>query len=134
MQNTWMNFVVYWCIFLHIIMLLVAISWFAMINEDFSLIPLIFITRQNMETLFCVFLRFRNLPKLKLIWDFLGVNILSWEPSEAQEVNEGGHGGQTRLGGTSPWPGRAPNLVWASSRRYHPSSSPNAQPDLKTPI
>jgi hypothetical protein len=37
-----------------------------------------------------------------LTWDFLGVNILSWEPSRAQKVNEGGHGGQTRPGGAGP--------------------------------
>jgi hypothetical protein len=29
------------------------------------------------ENLFCVFLGFRNLPELKLTWDFSGVNILS---------------------------------------------------------
>jgi hypothetical protein len=29
-----------------------------------------------------------------LIWDFLGVNILSWETFGAQGVNEGGHEAQ----------------------------------------
>jgi hypothetical protein len=44
----------------------------------FSIDPLsLVITLQNMKTLFCVFLHFRNLPELKLTWDFLGVNILS---------------------------------------------------------
>jgi hypothetical protein len=64
----------------------------------FSIDPLILvITLQNRKTLFCVFLRFRNLPELKLAWDFLGINILSWEPSGAQEVNEGGDTSQTYL-------------------------------------
>jgi hypothetical protein len=43
MQNTCMNFVVYWCIFLHIIMLLVVIT---MIRNDFwgfSIDPLILV-------------------------------------------------------------------------------------------
>jgi hypothetical protein len=40
-----------------------------------------------------------NLPELKLTWDFSGVNILSPESSGAQEVNEGGHEGQTSTGG-----------------------------------
>jgi hypothetical protein len=56
------------------------------------------------KTLVCVFLRFKNLPEHKLTSDFLGVNILSREPSRAQEVNEGGHEGQTRPGGAGPWP------------------------------
>jgi hypothetical protein len=60
-----------------------------------------------MKTLFCVFLRFRNLPKLKLTWDFLGINILSREPSGEEEVNEMGPRGQTRTGVAGPWPGRA---------------------------
>jgi hypothetical protein len=74
----------------------------------FSIDPRIFgITLQNRKTMFCVFLRFRNLPKLKLIWDFLCVNILSREPSRAQEVNEGGHEAQKSTGGVAPSPGRA---------------------------
>jgi hypothetical protein len=55
--------------------------------------------------MFCVFLRFRNLPELKLTWNFSGINILSREPSRAQEVNEGGHEGQTSTGGVGPRPG-----------------------------
>jgi hypothetical protein len=55
-----------------------------MIYGDFPLIPLILVlTLQNNKTPFCVFLRFRSLPELKLTWDFLGVNILSQEPSRA---------------------------------------------------
>jgi hypothetical protein len=51
------------------------------------------------ENLFCVFLYFRNLPELKVTWNFLGINILSQEPSGAQEVNKVGQEGQTRPGG-----------------------------------
>jgi hypothetical protein len=79
-----------------------------MIYGDFLSIPLILvITLQNRKTLFYVFLRFRNLPELKLTWDFLGVNILSQEPYGAQELNEGGLGGQTRPGGAGQGPGHA---------------------------
>jgi hypothetical protein len=79
-----------------------------MIYVGFHQPPLILvITLQNRKTLFCVFWHFRNLLELKLTWDFLGINILSREPSRAQEVNEVGHEGQTRLGGMGPRPGRA---------------------------
>jgi hypothetical protein len=40
------------------------------------------------KTLFCVFLSFRNLPKLKLTSDFWSVNILSREAPEGEEVHE----------------------------------------------
>jgi hypothetical protein len=42
-----------------------------------------------METLFCVFLRFRDLSGLELTWDFLDINILPREAPGAQEVNKG---------------------------------------------
>jgi hypothetical protein len=62
-----------------------------MIYGDFPSIPLILvITLQNRITLFCVFLYFRNIPKIKLTWDFSGVNILSREPSGEEEFNEMG--------------------------------------------
>jgi hypothetical protein len=74
-----------------------------MIYGDLPSIPLILVTTlQNRKTLFCVFLHFRNLPGLKLTWDFLGVNILSREAPGTQEVNEGGHEGQMSTGGTGP--------------------------------
>jgi hypothetical protein len=74
-----------------------------MIYGYFQSIPLILvITQQNRKTLFCVFLRFRNLPKLKLTWDFSGVNILSREPSGAREVYEGGNEAQTGTSGMGP--------------------------------
>jgi hypothetical protein len=77
-----------------------------MIYGDFLSIPLILvITLQNRKDLFFVFLRFRNLPELKLIWDFLDVNILPREAPGAEEVNKMGPNGQTRHGGTGPWPG-----------------------------
>jgi hypothetical protein len=79
-----------------------------MIYGDFLLIPLILvITLHNRKTLFCVFLHFRNLPKLKLTWDFLGVNILPREAHRAQEVEEGGHEAHLSIGATGPSPGRA---------------------------
>jgi hypothetical protein len=105
MQNTCMNFIVYWYIFLHIIMLLVVIIMFYNDIWGFSINPLILvITLHNMKTLFCVLLHFTNLPELKLTWDFSCVNR---ESPGAQEVNEMGHDGQTRLGGMGSWPGRA---------------------------
>jgi hypothetical protein len=52
------------------------------------------------ENLFCVFLRFRNLSKLKL----------TWEPSRVQEVNEGGHNGQTSTCGAGPGQATPPML------------------------
>jgi hypothetical protein len=80
MENTCMIFVVYWCIFLHITMLLVVIITF---YGDFPLNPLIsVITLHDRKAVFCVFLSFKNLPKLKLTWDFWSINILSWEAPE----------------------------------------------------
>jgi hypothetical protein len=38
---------------------------------------------------------------------FLGINILSREASEDQEVNEEGHGAHLSTGGTGTWPGHA---------------------------
>jgi hypothetical protein len=74
----------------------------------FSIDPLILvITLQNRKTLFCVFLRFRNLLGLKLTWNFLGVNILPREAPGGEEVNEMSPRGQTSTGGTSLWLGRA---------------------------
>jgi hypothetical protein len=108
MQNLCMNFVVYWCIFQHIKMLLVVIIMFFIDLWGFSLIPFILvITLYDRKTLFCVFWHFRNLPELNLTWDLSGINILSREPSRAQEVNEGGHEDQTSIGSAGPSPDRA---------------------------
>jgi hypothetical protein len=63
------------------------------------------------ENLFCVFLSFRNLPKLKLTWDFWSVNISSRETPGDQEVNETRPRGQTRLGGMGPGLAMPPRLV-----------------------
>jgi hypothetical protein len=52
-------------------------------------------------------LAFRNLPELNFTWYFLGINILSWEPSGAQEVNEGGHEAQKSTCGMGPRLGHA---------------------------
>jgi hypothetical protein len=49
----------------------------------------------------------RDLSELKLTRDFLGVNILSREAAMDQEINERGHGAQTRLGGAGPRPSHA---------------------------
>jgi hypothetical protein len=77
-----------------------------MIYGDFPSNPLILvITLQNRKTMFCIFLRFRNLPKLKLTWDFSGINILSREPSWAQEFNEVGPEAQKSTGAATK-PGR----------------------------
>jgi hypothetical protein len=79
-----------------------------MFYRDFPSTPLILvITLQDRKTLFCVFLRFRDLPGLKLTWDCLGVNILPWEEPGAQEVNEGGHEAHLSTGGAGSQPGHA---------------------------
>jgi hypothetical protein len=60
-----------------------------MFYGDFPSIPLILVTTvQTRKTLFCIFLSFRNLPELKLTWDFWSVNILSREAPREEEVNE----------------------------------------------
>jgi hypothetical protein len=105
MQNSCMNFEVYWWILQHIKMLLEVIIIFCIYLWGFSTDPPYF--GYNFAGLFCVFWHFRNLPKLKLTWDSSGVNVLSREESRAQEVNEGGHEAQTILGGTGPWRSRA---------------------------
>jgi hypothetical protein len=108
MQNTCMHFVVYWCIFQYIKMLLVVIIMFCNDLWGFSINPPYFgYNSVEQENMFCVFWRFRNLPKFKLTWDFLGVNILSREPSGAQGVNKVGHEDQTSTGGVGPRPGCA---------------------------
>jgi hypothetical protein len=57
-----------------------------MFYGDFPSIPLILvITRQ---TLFCVFLSFKNLPELKLTHDFWSINILPREASGDQEAHK----------------------------------------------
>jgi hypothetical protein len=79
-----------------------------LIYGDFPSITLILvITQQNRKTLFSVFWRFRNLHELKLTWDVSGVNIVSWEPFGAKEVNEVGYEAQTSIGGAAPRLGRA---------------------------
>jgi hypothetical protein len=89
-----------------------------MIYGDFPSTPLILvITLQNRKTLFCVFLHFRNLPELKLTWNFSGVNILSREPSGEEELNDMGPRGQRSKGGIGP--GQA---VMVHSR--HPVGNP----------
>jgi hypothetical protein len=77
------------------------------VYRDFPSIPLILvITLQDMKTLFCVFLSFRNLPELKLTQDFSSINILPREPARDQELNERRPRGQTRPGGMGLLPGR----------------------------
>jgi hypothetical protein len=56
---------------------------------------------------FAYFFCFRDLPRLKLTWDFSGVNILPREEPGGEEVNETRPRGQTSIGGMGPWPGRA---------------------------
>jgi hypothetical protein len=87
-----------------------------MFYGDFPLIPLILIiTLQNRKTLFCEFLSFRNLPELKLTWDFWNVNILSREAPEEEEVNEMRPRGQMSLGGMGPCQAMPPMAFQASS-------------------
>jgi hypothetical protein len=106
-----------------------------MIYGDFPSIPLILvITLQNRKPQFYVFLRFKNLPELKLTWDFSGVNILSREPSRRQEVNNVGHNGKRAQVARAPGQAVPPIPVWATRLRCCPSLSPNTQLNLKTPI
>jgi hypothetical protein len=59
-------------------MLLVFIIIFYNVLWGFSIDPPYFgYNSVGQKTLFCVFLSFRDLPGLKLTWDFLSVNILS---------------------------------------------------------
>jgi hypothetical protein len=51
-----------------------------------------------------------------------------------EEVNEMRPNGQTRQVAWVPGQAVPPYLVWASSLRCRPSSSLDAQPDLKMPI
>jgi hypothetical protein len=74
-----------------------------MIYGDFPSIPLILvITLQNRKTLFFYIFMFQEPPRTQIDLGFLGVNILSREPSGAQGVNERGHNGQTSTGSASP--------------------------------
>jgi hypothetical protein len=94
--------------------------------------PLILIiTLQDRKTLFCIFLSLRDLPGLKLTWDFWSINILSRETPDEEEVNKTRRRGRMSTGGAGPLAGRATHARWGLE---HPSSSPDAQLDLKTPI
>jgi hypothetical protein len=97
-------------------MLLVVIIMFYNVLQGFSIDPpyfgynsavILVITLQNRKTLFCVFLCFRDLPVLKLTWDFSGVNILPREATRGEEINKTRPRGQTSIGGMGPWPGCA---------------------------
>jgi hypothetical protein len=77
-----------------------------MIYGDFPSFPLILvITLQNKKTMFCIFFSFRDLPGLKLTWDFLDVNILPREAPGGDELTETRPRGQTSIGGMGPWLG-----------------------------
>jgi hypothetical protein len=90
MQNSCINFVVYWCIFQYIKMLLDVIIMFCIDYRDFlSILLILVITRQDRKNPILRIWRFRDLSELKLTWDFSDVNILSREASRDQEVNEG---------------------------------------------
>jgi hypothetical protein len=116
-------------------MLLVVIIMICNDLWGFSIDPLILvITLQNRKTLFCVFLCFRNFPKLKLTWDFSGVNILSPEPPREEEVSEMGPRGQTSTGGMGPWLGRATHTRLGLGAPITSILSPDAQLDLKKAI
>jgi hypothetical protein len=90
-------------------MLLVVIIMFYNVLWGFSIDPPYFgyysIEQENpvLRIFFC----FRDLPRLKLTWDFSGVNILPREAPRGEEVNEARPRGQTSIGGAGPWPGRA---------------------------
>jgi hypothetical protein len=91
-------------------MLLVVIIMF---YGDFPSITLILvITLQDRKTLFSVFFSFRDLPGLKLTWDFWSVNILSRETPEEEEVNKMRPRGQTSIGGVGPLPGSTTLARW----------------------
>jgi hypothetical protein len=109
--------------------------------EDFPSIPLILvITLQDRKTLFCIFLSFGDYFRLKLIWDFWSVNILSEEEEEEEEeekeeqVNKMRPKAERVQVARAPCHAAPPMIVGASSLRCHPSSSPDAQLDLKSPI
>jgi hypothetical protein len=72
--------------------------------------------------------------ELKLIWDFLGINILPREEPGEEEVNEMGPRGQTKHGGAALGQAAPPMPVWALNLRFRPSLFPDAQLDLKMPI
>jgi hypothetical protein len=50
---------------------------------------------------------FQEPSRTQIDLGFFGINILSCEPSGAQEVNEGGHEAHLSMGGMGPRPGRA---------------------------
>jgi hypothetical protein len=116
-------------------MLLVVIIMFYNVLWGFSIDPpYLVMTLQDKKTLFCIFLSFRDLPRLKLTQDFWRVNILSREAPRGEEVNEARPRGQTSTGGAAPSQAAPPIPVWASSLQHRQSSSPDAQLDLITSI
>jgi hypothetical protein len=89
---------------------------------------------QTRKTLFCIFLSFRNLPELKLTWDFWSINILSREAPREEELNELRSRGQMSTGGAGPCQAVPPSVVRASSLQHRQSLSLDAELDLTMPI
>jgi hypothetical protein len=82
-----------------------------MFYEDFPSIPLILdITLQDNKTLFCVLLSFRNLPELKLTWDFWSINIYHERHLEIKKSMKRGPGAKRY------------QLAWALAWLCHPRS------------
>jgi hypothetical protein len=106
-QNSCMNFLVYWYIFQYIYMLWDVIIMFFIDLWRFSINPLILvITLQNRKYLFCVFWWFRDFPKPKLSENFYGVNIFTWEPTWDKEAHEWATKAKTSTCSTGPLLGR----------------------------
>jgi hypothetical protein len=89
-------------------MLLVVIIMFYNVLWGFFIDPSYFgYNSTEQENPVLRILRFRDLPGLKLTWDFSGFNILPREAPREEEVNGTRPRGQTSTGGAGPWPGRA---------------------------
>jgi hypothetical protein len=77
-----------------------------MIYEDFPLIPLILvITLQNRKTLFCVFLCFRNLPKLK--WSGIFRALIFYHENLLEHKKSARWATRAKWGQVAQAPGRA---------------------------
>jgi hypothetical protein len=89
-----------------------------MIYGDFpSILLILVITLQNRKTLFCVFLHLRTFPNSN--WPEIFWVLISYHEKRLERKK------------STRWALAPPMSVWASSLRYHQSSSPDAQLDLK---
>jgi hypothetical protein len=136
MQNTCMNFVVYWCIFLHIIMLLIVIIISYNVLWGFSIDPPYFgyNSAGQENPALRNFLVSRTFPDSNWPGIFRVLIFYHEKHLEKKKSTIQGPGAKQAQVVRAPCQAVPPNVVRTSSLQHCQSSPPNAQIDLKMPI